>query len=95
MERVERWSINDSGLMSDEHALAVIETVDDKRSCIAKSDLENRMLVLMPPFLYTNVRSTLLDRGTMLVPRTQLHGRLPAPVGVQSPVKLLEFQICP
>jgi hypothetical protein len=37
--------------MSNEHPLAVVETVDDNGSSVAKSDLEDGLLVFVPPFL--------------------------------------------
>lgn len=48
-ERVQSRTIDDSGLMPDEHTPTVIEAVDNDSSCITKTYLEHRLLVLPPP----------------------------------------------
>ena len=51
MKSVQSRSIDDSRLMPNKHAFAVIEAVYHDCSCVAESDLIGRMLVLVPPFL--------------------------------------------
>ena len=56
MKRVQSRPINNGRLMSQEHTLTVVEAVNYYSSRIAKLDLENRLLILMPPVLFSMVR---------------------------------------
>ena len=58
MKGVQGGSINDCRLVADEHLLYIIKGVDDHRSGVAEADLEDRLIVLTPPFL--------ADRGMVL-----------------------------
>ena len=45
MEGVECWSVDDGGLVADEHASAVVETVDYNGSGVSEADLEDGLFV--------------------------------------------------
>lgn len=58
MKSVERRSINDSGLVSDQHPPTVIEGIDHHCARVAEPDLKDGLLVFAPPFL--------ADRGVIV-----------------------------
>lgn len=49
MEGVQRRPIYDGRLVTNEHLSAVIERIDDDGSRVAKPNLEDGLLVLLPP----------------------------------------------
>lgn len=51
MERIQFRSINNSILIPQKHALAVVKGVHDHGARVAEFDLEDRVVVLAPPFL--------------------------------------------
>lgn len=51
MKGIQCWSVNDRGLVPNEHFANIIKRVDDDCTGVAKFDLEDGVTVLTPPFL--------------------------------------------
>jgi hypothetical protein len=51
MKGIERWTIDDCRLVSDQHAFRVIEGVDNNCASVSKTDLEDGVPVFAPPGL--------------------------------------------
>lgn len=58
MKGVQCRPVNNSRLVPDEHALAIVEAVDHDCSRVPKLDLKDRLLVLVPPSLIRGVSFT-------------------------------------
>ena len=57
MKGVQRWPVNYSRLMSQQHSFAVIEAIDYDCSRVAQPNLKDRVFVLAPPFLSWRISS--------------------------------------
>lgn len=56
--------------MSNEHSLAILETVDNDCSSIAEFDLEDGFFVLVPPFLFAVSRLPQIEMSMSLTSQT-------------------------
>lgn len=58
MESVELGTVDDCGLVVEENFLAIGETVDNDCSSVPQANLENTLLVFVPPRLWMKLASS-------------------------------------